>query len=91
MKKKLLILSAISLLPALLIFIFSYTMYHYLGPDGLWYAEWHPTPRKPYVTLLFAIWGVMFLFSSVMSALIAFIFFPKKQKIKRCFYESNSK
>ena len=80
MKKKLLILSAISLLLALLIFIFSYIMYHYLGPDGLWYAEWHPTPGKPYVTLLFAIWGVMFLFSSVMCALIAFIFFPKNKK-----------
>ena len=76
MKKKLLILSAISLIFALAIFVFSYIMNQYLGPDGLWYADWHPTPGKPYITLLFAIWGVMFLFASVMSALSAFIFFP---------------
>ena len=79
MRKKLFTLSLCTFLIALIIFVFSYFMYHYMGANGLWSATWNPTPGKPYVTLLFAIWGVTFLFSSVMSALSAIIFFPKKK------------
>ena len=80
MKKKLLTLSVCTFVLAAAIFVFSYFMYHYMDPTGIWTNVWSPTPGKPYVTLLFAIWGVMFLFSSVMSALSAFIFFPKNKK-----------
>ena len=79
MKKKLFILSICSFILAAAIFVFSYFLYHYMGPDGVWTSVWSPTPGKPYVTLLFAIWGVTFLFSSVMSALSAIIFFPTKK------------
>lgn len=79
MKKKLLTLSLCTFILALAIFIFSYFMYHYMSIDGIWTSVWSPTPGKPYVTLLFAIWGVSFLFSSVMSLLSAFIFFPGKK------------
>ncbi len=80
MKKKLLLLSAITLALALAIFVFSYMMYHYMTPEGVWTTAWSPVPGKPYITLLFSVWGVMFLFSGVMSALSAFIFFPKNKK-----------
>ena len=79
MRKKLFTLSICTFLIALAIFLFSFFMYHYMDSNGIWSTTWSPTPGKPYVTLLFAIWGVTFLFSSVMSALSAIIFFPKKK------------
>ena len=74
MKKKLYILSICTFFIALAIFVFTYFLYHYMGSDGQWLTVWQPTPGKPFVTLLFGIWGVMFLFSSVMSALSAVVF-----------------
>lgn len=50
-----------------------------MTPEGIWATAWSPTPGKPYIALLFSIWGVMFLFGSVMSALSAFIFFPNNK------------
>ena len=79
MKKKLFTLSLCTFILAAAILVFSYFMYHYMGPNGVWSSVWNPTPGKPYVTLLFAIWGVNFLFASVMSALSAIILFPKKK------------
>lgn len=79
MKKKLLILSACSFIIAIVIFIVSYLMYHHMGSNGHWLTQWQPSPGKPYITLLFSIWGVMFLFSSIMSALCAIIFFHGKK------------
>ena len=79
MKKKLFTLSLCTFILAAVILVFSYFMYHYMGPGGVWSSVWNPTPGKPYVTLLFAIWGVNFLFASVMSALSAIILFPKEK------------
>lgn len=80
MKKKCNILAACCFVLALAIFAFSYILYHHTLPGGGFTAVWQSTPGKPMVTLLFAIWGVTFLFASVMSLLIGKIFFSTKEK-----------
>ena len=80
MKKKCNILAVCCFVLAMAIFAFSYILYHHTLPGGGFTAVWQSTPGKPMVTLLVAIWGVMFLFSSVMSALSALIFFPNNKK-----------
>ena len=47
-------------------------------PDGSFVAAYQAAPAKPFITLLFGIWGVMFLFSGVISLVIGRIFCPKK-------------
>ena len=82
MKKKFNILALWSFGLALGIFAFSYILFHYTLPGGSFTTVRQSAPGKPLVTELFAIWGVLFLFASVMSLLIGQIFFrdegPKK-------------
>lgn len=75
MQKKCNILALCSLILALGIFVFSYILFHYTLPDGGFTSVWQPDPGKPLVCLLFSIWGVTFLFASVMSLMIGRIFF----------------
>ena len=77
-KKKCIILSVCSFILALGIFVFTFHMYHHLTADFSFSPVWQTTPQKPFLTLLFGIWGVMFLFSGVMSLLISFVFFNNK-------------
>ena len=77
MRKKWNILGMCSFVISLAIFVFTYFLYHYLGLDGFG-TIYQPTPVKPFVTLLFGIWGVTFLFSSVMSLLVGIVFHSKK-------------
>ena len=74
MRKKCNILSVSSFVIALAIFAVTYYLVHYMGAGGAYQEE----PLKPFVTLLFGIWGVMFLFSAVMSFVIGHIFFVKE-------------
>ena len=78
MKKKCNILALWSFALALGIFVFSYILYHYVTPDGLFTSVFRFEPGKPLVTLLFSAWGVMFLFAGVMSLLVGRIFFKEK-------------
>jgi hypothetical protein len=78
MKKKCTILSLCSFAIALAIYAFTYFLYHYLSPSGTFTPVFQETPAKPFVTLLFGIWGVTFHFASVMSLLIGKIFFSKE-------------
>lgn len=80
MRKKCNTLALWSFVLALAIFVFSYVLYHYTLPGGFFTAVWQPTPGKPMVTWLFAIWGVLFLFASVMSLLVGRIFFSNEKK-----------
>ena len=77
MKKKCCRLAICSFLLALGIFIFSYLLYHHLGPDGFT-AIRRTEPLKPMVTWLFAIWGTHFLFAGFMSLLVGHIFFKEQ-------------
>ena len=78
MRKKCNLLALWSFLLALAIFVFSYILYHYTLPGEAFTSVWQPEPGKPMITLLFAIWGVMFLFAGVMSLLVGKIFFSGK-------------
>ena len=78
MRKKFNILSLCSFALALRIFAFTFYLYHFVTPDGAFTTVWQPEPGKPMITLLFGIWGVTFLFASVMSLLIGAIFFREK-------------
>ena len=83
MRKKCFILSICSFLIARAIFAFTFYLFHYAGVDGGFVREYQETMNKPFVTLLFGIWGVCFLFASVMSFVVGLIFFAKpKQKVK---------
>ena len=64
---------------ALMIFLWTFYLYHFLIPEFTFTMVWQATPGKPFATLLFGIWGVMFLFAGVMSLLIGRIFFPEKE------------
>ena len=78
MKKKCTILAICSFALALAIFIFSYFLYHYGLPEGGFSSIFREEPAKPFVTLLFGVWGTHFLFASVMSLLVGHIFFKEK-------------
>ena len=80
MKKKLIVLSRWSFALAFGIFVFSYMLFHYAGPDGTFTAVYQTVANKPLVTLLFAILGVLLLFSGIMSRLVAHIFFSDDRK-----------
>ena len=78
MKKKCNILALCSLALSLAIFVLTYFLFHYLSPDGGFTSVFQDIPAKPFITLFFGVWGVMFLFASVMSVLIGLIFSEKK-------------
>ena len=78
MKQKFKALSLWSFVLAMAIFVFSYFLYHYVTPEGAITLTYHPGPGKPLVTELWAILGTMFLFSSILSGMIARIFFKDK-------------
>ena len=75
MKKNLTIFSLCSLIASLGIFGFSYALFHHLSADGCFTREWLEEPTKPLVTELFAILGVLFLFTGLVSLLVRLVFF----------------
>lgn len=79
MKKKCRILAAWSFVLSLAIFAFTYVLHHYTLPGGAFTAVRQPTPAKPFVTLLFGVWGTLFLFAGVMSLLAGRVFFGKEK------------
>ena len=79
MKKKFQKLSLWSLVLALAIFVFSYFLYHYVLPDGTITTIFQKEVGKPLLTELFSILGTLFLFSSILSGMIAKIFFQKEK------------
>lgn len=76
MRKKFNILGVCSLILSFCIYVFSYFLFHYLGPEGGFSSKFQKKPAKPFVTLLFGIWGVTFHFAGIMCFLIGKIFFP---------------
>ena len=78
MRKKCNALALCCFVLALVIYVISYILFHYLSPDGGFTTVFQETAAKPFITLLFGIWGVTFQFAGVMSLLIGWIFFPKK-------------
>lgn len=77
MRKKCFTMAIASFALALVIYAFSYYLYHYLGPDGSFGTVFQTTPVKPLVTLYCGMWGVLHQFAAVISFMIGLIFFPK--------------
>ena len=78
MRKKWNTLAVCSFIIAVAIFVVTYCLFHHVTADGSFAAAYQETPGKPFITLLFGIWGVMFLFTAVISLVIGRIFYPKK-------------
>jgi len=79
MKKKLLTLSGWCFVLAVILLVSSYFCFHYLTDAGFT-TVWHPEAGKPFVTELIADLGVLFLFSSIMTQLIAWILFENPER-----------
>lgn len=69
-------LSLITLITGLIILIISYFTFHFVTDEGIT-LTWHPEAGKPYVTILIAIFGVLFIFSSTLSFIISLVFFKE--------------
>lgn len=79
MKSKLLKLSLIMLIIALSIFIINYFFFHFVTDEGIT-LTWHPEAGKPFVADLIGMLGILFLFGSATSLLLALIVFNEDCK-----------
>ena len=77
-RDKFLKLSLYCAIISVVIFIINYFFYHFVTDDGI-SLTWNPEPGKPFVSDLIGMFAVLFLFASVMSLLIAHIFYPKEK------------
>ena len=75
MKQKFRKLSHRCYITALVIFLWSFFLYHFVTPDMTISLEFQHEPGKPLVTELFSILGTLFLFSGMISSMIGKIFF----------------
>ena len=76
-KKKLLKFSLVTFIIGICVLLIAYFCFHFVTDEGITLV-WHAEAGKPYVTILIGIFGVLFVFSSVISLLIAHIFIDKK-------------
>lgn len=78
MKRKFQKLSLWSLVLAVVLFAAAYILFHYMTPEMTFTTTFRTEPGKPMVTEMVAMLGVLFLFSSILSGMIANIFFSEK-------------
>ena len=79
MREKLLKLSWVQAIIAAGIFVINYFFYHFVTDDGITIV-WQPEAGKPFVADLIGQLGVLFIFGSVISLLVALIVFEKKKE-----------
>lgn len=77
-RKNLTKLSFISFLISAFVLTFNYFFYHYFTSEGFTNV-FHKEPQKPFVSDLIGQLGVLFLFLSITSLLIAFICYKKEE------------
>lgn len=77
-RKKFLKLSLITFLIGVFVLAVAYFFFHFVTDEGIT-LTWHPEAGKPFVTELIGNFAVLFLFASIMSLLIAFLFCEKEQ------------
>ena len=76
-KKNFLKLSLITLIIGLIILAIAYFFFHFVGDEGI--REWQPEAGKPFVTDLIGMFGVLFIWSSAMSLILALTIFKDKK------------
>ena len=79
MRSKLLKLSMWQGIIAAIVFVINYFFFHFVTDDGIT-LTWQPEPGKPFVADLIGNLGVLFIFGSVITLLLAFIIFGKTDK-----------
>ena len=79
MRERLLKLSLWQGIIAVVVFIINYFFYHFVTDDGITLV-WQPEAGKPFVADLIGNLGVLFIFGSIVTLLVAFIVFDKKEK-----------
>ena len=72
MKNKLLKLSLWMLIIAAFVFVVNYFFFHFVTDSGI-SLTWNPEPGKPFVSNLIGNLGVLFIFGSAVSLMIALI------------------
>ncbi len=78
-RKKLLKFSLCQFIISAIIFAINYFFYHFVTDDGIT-LTFHAEAGKPFVADLIGQLGVLFLFSAIVSLMIAFIFCDKEDK-----------
>ena len=78
MKNKFLKLSFWMIIIAAVIFIFNYFFFHFVTDSGI-SLTWNPEPGKPFVSNLIGTLGVLFVFGSAVSLMLALIFFNDEE------------
>ena len=76
-RKNLYKFSLITLAIGLFVLLAAYFCFHFVTDEGITLI-WHAEAGKPFVTILIGFFGVLFMFASAISALIALIFVEKK-------------
>ena len=76
-KKKLLKFSLITFIIGICVLLIAYFCFHFVTDQGITLI-WHAEAGKPFVTILIGIFGVLFVFSSVISLIVALVFFDKE-------------
>ena len=84
-KNKFLKLSLYTFIMFVFVMIVNYFFFHFVTDDGIT-TQWQPEAGKPFVADLIGVFGVLFLFTSVLSLFIAFIFYKEEGGKK---YEKN--
>lgn len=75
MKQK---LSLWSFALAAVLFAAAFILFHYMTPEMTFTMTFRKEPGRPLVSEMVAMLGVLFLFSSILSGMIAKIFFSEK-------------
>ena len=79
MRKRLLKLSLWQAIIAAVVFVINYFFYHFVTDEGIT-TVWQPEAGKPFVADLIGNLGVLFIFGSIVSLLVAFIIFDKNDR-----------
>lgn len=74
MKKKLLKLSLVFIISAVVVFIINYFFFHFVTDTGIT-LEWQPEAGKPFVADLIGNLGVLLVFGSIASLCSALVLF----------------
>lgn len=75
-KKSLRKFSLITAIIGVLVLLIAYFFFHFVTDEGITFV-WHAEAGKPFVTNLIGTFGVLFLWSSVISFIASLVFFKK--------------
>ena len=79
MRNKFLKLSLWQAIIAAVVFVINYFFYHFVTDEGITFV-WQPEAGKPFVADLIGNLGVLFIFGSILTLLVAFIIFDKNDR-----------